>query len=60
LVICLGQGRVEYQPFNPGASLHGFQGFSKGLVFALLSFGGFGQLQPKKLMLPVPSFRVLL
>ncbi len=42
LVICLGQGRVEYQPFNPGASLHGFQGFSKGLVFALLSFGGFG------------------
>ncbi|MEW5979631.1 MAG: APC family permease [Acidobacteriota bacterium] len=41
LIACVGQGRIEYGPFNPAASLHGFQGFSKGLVFALLSFGGF-------------------
>lgn len=35
-------GRLEFGPFNPAASLNGRHGFSLGLIFALLSFGGFG------------------
>jgi amino acid transporter len=36
------QGRIELAPLNPAASLHGLHGFSRGLIFGLLSFVGFG------------------
>lgn len=35
-------GQVRWAPFNPVNSLHSFHGFFAGLVFALLSFVGFG------------------
>jgi amino acid transporter len=42
LVACLRHGQIQYAPFNPATSLNGGHGFSQGLIFALLSFGGFG------------------
>jgi len=42
LVACFRDGQVQFAPFNPATSLNGTRGFFHGLVFALLSFGGFG------------------
>lgn len=42
LAVCSGQGRIGMSPFDPAQSLNGLHGFWRGLVFALLSFGGFG------------------
>jgi amino acid transporter len=42
LAVLLGKGRVEFGPFNPMQALHGRQGLFAGLVFALLTFVGFG------------------
>ncbi len=39
---CFRHGRLDLSPFNPVASLNGRHGFSLGLIFALLSFSGFG------------------
>jgi amino acid transporter len=36
------QKRIEFGPFNPLDALHGGQGFSRGLIFGLLTFVGFG------------------
>ncbi|MBX3279022.1 MAG: APC family permease [Acidobacteria bacterium] len=37
----IADGTVSAAPFDPGLSLHGPSGFSKALVFGLLSFVGF-------------------
>ena len=37
----LGQGKIDFSPFNPLQALHGRQGLFGGLVFALLTFVGF-------------------
>lgn len=42
LAVLLFKGSVGFVPFNPTAALHGRHGFFRGLVFALLSFTGFG------------------
>lgn len=42
LAISFHAGELRFSPFNPANSLNGIRGFSKGLVFALLSFVGFG------------------
>lgn len=34
--------QIQWSPFNPARALHGFHGLFAGLVFALLSFVGFG------------------
>ncbi|MGI8743678.1 MAG: APC family permease [Bryobacteraceae bacterium] len=42
LASLFSNGQVSWAPFNPMTSLHGRAGFFHGLVFALLSFVGFG------------------
>jgi amino acid transporter len=42
LFVSLRAGEVRFSPFNPASSLNGMRGFFKGLIFALLSFVGFG------------------
>lgn len=43
LLVTLGlRGRLSYVPFDPFMSLDGASGFSRGLVFGLLSFVGLG------------------
>jgi amino acid transporter len=42
LFLSFRHGRLELSPFNPALTLNGRHGFSLGLIFALLSFGGFG------------------
>ncbi len=42
LAACFRSGQIQFAPFNPATSLNGSRGFFQGLVFALLSFGGFG------------------
>jgi amino acid transporter len=42
LVVLYLEGQVRIAPFNPASALHGSHGLFAGLVFALLSFVGFG------------------
>jgi len=42
LFVSFRSGDVRFTSFNPASSLNGAHGFFKGLVFALLSFVGFG------------------
>ncbi len=42
LIVLWLHGQVRFAPFNPAKALHGFHGLFAGLVFALLSFVGFG------------------
>ncbi len=42
LAVAFSRGRFDLTPFNPSATLQGSKGFFQGLVFALLSFVGFG------------------
>jgi amino acid transporter len=41
-VALLKRGHIDFSPFNPLQALHGRQGLFAGLVFALLTFVGFG------------------
>jgi amino acid transporter len=41
-IVLLRKGEIHLAPFNPLLSLGGVDGFSRALVFALLSFVGFG------------------
>jgi len=40
--VLVGRGEIHFTPFNPLGSLGGLTGFSRALVFGLLSFVGFG------------------
>lgn len=42
LVVLWRSGNLGVEPFNPAKSLNGGAGFYRGLIFALLSFVGFG------------------
>lgn len=42
LAVQLTRGHVDFSPFNPLEALHGRRGLFAGLVFALLTFVGFG------------------
>ncbi|MFN7995944.1 MAG: APC family permease [Bryobacteraceae bacterium] len=42
LLVLLPKGQVNFTPFNPLRALHGRHGLFAGLVFALLTFVGFG------------------
>lgn len=42
LVVMFSKRQIDITPFNPLATLQGSKGFFRGLVFALLSFTGFG------------------
>jgi amino acid transporter len=42
LFVLMGKGEIHFSPFNPFLSLGGVNGFSRALVFGLLSFVGFG------------------
>ncbi len=42
LGVLLSHGQLNFQPYNPGASLHGNHGFFGALIFGLLNFVGFG------------------
>jgi amino acid transporter len=42
ILFALHHGKLALNPFNPIASRNGRHGLSLGLIFALLSFGGFG------------------
>jgi amino acid transporter len=41
-VALLGRGHIDFSPFNPMRALNGRRGLFAGLVFALLTFVGFG------------------
>lgn len=40
-VVKMGQGQLDFSPFNPGAALNGSTGLFAGLIFGLLSFTGY-------------------
>jgi amino acid transporter len=42
LAVLLGKGQLNFTPFNPLSALHGRHGLFAGLIFALLTFVGFG------------------